>query len=526
MRREASALGRLRALCRRPSWVAAVVVAAGSGAVSVAYASAAVSRASTTGHAKTVARASSGGVIKLGVASAFNTLDPMPFGAKNYWTYGSIYDTALTMKGSTPVPGLVQSWKVAKNDRWAVLFLRKGVKYSDGTPFNAKALVWNINWQKQPATGAHGYQLWQQVTAKVKSTYTVKLTFKYQTPEIFSMLAQAPVIKPLSSFASTTGPWVGTGPFKVTNFTPGTSLTAVPNPHYWQKGEPKASGFQITNYANPATAELALKAGTINIDSPMNIYSDVSDLRSAGDKVLLPKAKGLSEIEVKTTTPPLNNPNVREALSLAFDRVAFAKMQAGINKPLYSAIPPGVAEYDKKLDTGSYSLSKAKALLAKAHVSHLTLTIDSANVLPTNEFLPVYQQALASIGVTLNINTITAATWSQEAATGSFKDLLSQGVAGSDYDPAQFFGTPANTPYGNTESFSSKKYRLLMNTANRAKTPSIQAADYAKVVKFIQQQNFLIPLSTFTWVTAYAPSVSNVTPGFANSPIWGQVSVS
>ena len=526
MRSAPNALTKARGLWRRSPIVAAAASAAVLAIGSSACASTAKSRTSTTQNSRTTAAAASAGVLKLGVASAFNTLNPMSFGAKNFFLYGLTYDTALTMNGTTPQPGLIQSWKVAKNDHWVVLFLRKGVTYSDGSPFNAKALVWNINWEKQPTTGAHGLQLWQEVTAKVRSAYTVKLTFKHALPEIFAMLAQAPIIKPLSSYTSTTGPFIGTGPFKVASFTPGTSLTAVRNPHYWQKGEPKLNEVQITNYANPATAVLALKAGTVNMISPLNVFSAVSDLKSSGIKILNPTPLGLLGIEVKTNVPPLNNVDVRQALSLAFDRTAFAGTQFNLEKPLYTVLPPGVAGYDKSLDTGSFDLKKAKALLAKAHVSNLTLTIDSPSILATNEFLPVYQQDLAKIGVTLKINTIDPATWAQEASTGSFKELLAQGSAGGDYDAAQFFGSPYLTGYGNTEAFNSTQYRLLLNTAARAHTPSYQAAAYGKVQQFLQQQAFIIPLSTFSWITAYAPSVSNVHLGFADLPIWGQISVS
>jgi peptide/nickel transport system substrate-binding protein len=462
----------------------------------------------------------SGGTLRVGLSSAFASLDPMPISVTDYYLWGLLYDTPITFKGATPQPGLIQSWSMAANARSVTLKLRPGVTYSDGAPFNASALVWNIRWQQQPATASHALALWQQVTATAVNATEVRLSFPHPIPAIYAMLAEMPIVKP---GAPNSG--VGTGPFEVTSFVPGSSLTVRRNPHYWASGLPRLNMITLTNYSTPPSAAIALKSGTIDMYVSVDA-SQVSSLQSAGDKILNPPGSGFYQVIINTSTPPLNNPLVRQALSLAFDRAEFVQTSLfGLAQPLYSIFAPASPAYDRALNTGSYDLAKAKALLQQAGVKHLTLSIGSPAILPTNEFLPVYQQDLAQIGVTLKINEIDIATWAQESATGGFPQLLIDADAAGDYDPGILLGNPTLTSVGNVLHFSSPQYTAMVQAALTETNAAKRSADYAAIARYVQQQAFVFPLASLPLITAYAPSVSNVEPGYNDTPIWSQVSM-
>lgn len=510
---------------RSPRWRRAAVAVA---ALSVAL----LSACSSSGSGSSGSAAASGapsGTLKVGLSAAMNTLSPLPFGAKNFYIFQLLYDTAITMKGTTPQPGLVKSWSTAANGLSMTLHLRPGVTYSDGTPFNAAALVWNINWEKQPAQGAHAKALWQDVTAKATGPDTVTLTFTQKMPAILAMLAGAPIVKPNAAASG-----IGTGPFKVSSFQPGTSLTVVRNPHYWVPGAPHLAKIVFTNYSDTSTAALALRSGTIDM-LLQPAATQLSSLKQAGDHFLQapPSYDGytpsyLYSLLVNTSKPPLNNPKVRQALSLAFDRSQFVTTAlAGQGASAESVLSSSSGAYQASPSTASFDLARAKSLLQAAGVSHLTLQVDSVNILPQTTFMPVYQQDLAKIGVTLKINQIDPATWATVAPTGNFPGLLTQVNAFPDYSPAINFGNHDLSPVKNSQHFSSAQYTSLIQAAGQAENTAKQQAAYEAVAAYLQQQMIIIPLADGHATTAaYSSKVKNVHGEFFGGPDMSAVTIS
>jgi len=507
---------------RRPRWWRALAVMG----LAAPLAAAACSSSGSTGSAVTVGKP--GGTLQAGTTFALTTLDPLPFGAKNAYLYNMLYDTPIVMQDQKPAPALISSWSLNSADTSATLHLRPGVTYSDGTPFNSSALVWNINWEKQPANAAHALSLWQQVTATATGPETVQLRMARPMPAILGMLAGAPIVKPGAPASG-----IGTGPFKVSKFVPGQSLTVVRNPHYWQPGQPKLDSIVVTGYSDNATAALALQSGTIQllIAPPAD---QVASLKSAGDKALSapPTYDGyvpslLLSLLVNTSTPPLNNVKVRQALSLAFDRAQFVSTAlSGLGRPADSVFSPASPAYQPSPGTDSYDLAQAKSLLQQAGVTNLSLSVDTVSILPQTTFMPVFQQDLAKIGVHLTINTIDPVTWATIVGPGRFPDLITQENGFVDSDPAINFGNRDLEPAGNSEHFSSPQYTALVQAAVRATNPATRQADYEKVGAYLQQQDIIIPLAIGGTPSAmYAQSVGGVQVGFAGIPQYGLITV-
>lgn len=508
------------------------LTAAVAGAVLVATTISACGSTTTSAGASSHGdRTTHGGTLKVGLTAAMTTLDPLPFGAKNYYVLRLLYNTAIVMTGATTKPSLVKSWSFNQGGTGMTLHIRPGVTYSDGTPFNAAALVWNINWEKLPATGSSSLSLWQEVTAAASGSDTVNLTFSQPLPEILGMLAAAPMVKPNAPVSG-----VGTGPFKVKSFTPGQSLTVVKNPSYWIKGEPYLDGIDFTNYAQTTTAALALRASTIDmllLPSP----TQVTSLKSAGDTLL--KGTGSNDgyqpgalycLLVNTSSAPLDNAKVRQALSLAFNRKQFVStILDGYGTPAESFFIKGSPGYSASPSTMSYNLKKAASLLKQAGVSHFTLSIDAVTVTPETKFLPVYQQDLAKIGVKLNIQDIDPATWATIAPVGNFPGMLTQEEGFSFPDPSIALSTPNYRATGNSEHFSSSKYTSLIQSAATTTVVAKREADLKAVNEYLEQQSFIIPLAYATSpVAASTPTVSGervVLGGGADTPTFTVLSM-
>lgn len=468
--------------------------------------------ANSSSGSKSTTPARSGGTIRVGVSSAMNTLSPLPFGAKNFEVYNDLYSTPVTVRNGQPQAALAQSWTMAPDGTSLTVKLRPGLTFSDGTPLDASAVVWNVKWEQDPTNSAHALVLWQSVTPTAVDSTTVKLAFAHPMPAIYGMLAGMPIVKPNAPASG-----VSSGPFMVSKFVPGTSLTVVDNPHYW--GTPaRASSLVFTNYTETSTAALALRSGTIDL-LVLPAASDLQSLKSAGDKFLAaqPTADGympslLLSLLVNTSSPPLNDVRVRQALSLAFDRSQFvATALSGQGAPSQSVFATQSPAYVPSPSTASFDLQRAKALLQQAGVSHLTLSVDTVSILPQTTFMPVYQQDLAQIGVTLNINQIDPATWATVAPTGNFPQLLTQENAFPDTDPAINFGNRDLVAADNSQHFTSSQYTQLLQAAAQETDPAKRQTDYKAVGQFLQQQMVIIPLATASSVeAAYSPKLSGV----------------
>jgi peptide/nickel transport system substrate-binding protein len=466
-----------------------------------------------------VANAASG-TLNVSVTATFSTLSPLPYSSGDE-LWGLLYSTPLDLSRTTPEPALAASWTMASNNRSLTLKLRPDLKFSDGTPLNAAAIVWNINWEKEAANGAHTAAVYQYVTAKAVNETTVRLRFTRAVPAIYAALAETPIVKPN---APTSG--VASGPFEVSSYVPGTSLTVSANPHYYEPGAPHVEKVVMTDYQVPTTAELALKDGTIQFDSEVQ-GSIVPSLRSNGDIIFNAPSKSFFALLLNTKTAALHSEKVREALSLAFNRAEFVQTALqGYGLPLYSIFAPAAAPYySKAADSGSYDLAEAKALLKSAGVTSLTLSVDTPSIFPQATFLPVYQQALASIGVTLKIDQLDLASWEQLVTEGGFPDLVAEVYGDPDYDPQLFLGNNTFEPSGNVEGFSSPKYTKLINAAAHEVDTAKRIADYQALAAYVKQESFVIPLATEHTFGAYTPSVTDVEPGYGGFPVWQTIRV-
>lgn len=439
----------MRHRCYR-RWGAAVVAGSlAAGALVTASASAGAARS----------HASSGGTLKVAVSGAMTSLSPWPFGQNQYYLVPALYDTLVVPKGkgAQVAPALATSWTLSSNDKVMTLHLRHGVHFSDGSSFGASAVIWNIHWVQKAATGAQTGLLWQHVSAKALGRYTLRLSANQPLPQFYAMLEFLPIAKPGAEKHG-----IGTGPFEVQSFTPGTSIKLVRNPHYWGP-RPKLDGITFTNYPSQASAALALRSGTVDLlEGPQ--FSELASLKGAGDKVATPPPSVVWTIEVNTKHAPLNNVKVRQALSLAFNRKAFAKtVFFGYGKATADLFPPGSPAYSKSLARPSFNLQKAKKLLVEAGYKHLKLSIDAVSFDPQTSFLPVYQQDLAKIGVTLTIKTIDPATLQEIAPTGKFPQLLTNGMGNPSPNPAIVLQNLQLRPFGNVEHFSSKTYAKMVS---------------------------------------------------------------
>jgi peptide/nickel transport system substrate-binding protein len=275
-------------------------------------------------------------------------------------------------------PALATSWKYGPGNRSFDLTLRPNVKFSDGTPLTADAVVQSINHEKT-ANGPVAVYVNVIKSATATGPLTVHLDLVEPDPDVPLVLTQRMLIGDIISPKAAADPTIlatesaGAGPYMIdsSQTVSGDHYTYVPNPNYYDQSAIHFKTFTIKVITNPDTALNALKSGQIayaqgsSTTAPqaqaagLAVYSTLSSWYGA----LLFDRNG-------TVDKPLKSQLVRQALNYATDRVGITKALFGkygrasdeISLPGYET-----AGYDPKMNNYyAYNLTKAKALLAKA----------------------------------------------------------------------------------------------------------------------------------------------------------------
>ncbi len=443
------------------------------------------------------------GHLTLGYVSTVDDLNPFPYGAGSAYFRVALYDPFIRVDDEGElVPMLAESWDFAEDGTSLTLTLREGVTFHDGTPFDSEIAVANIEAFKDPATNVQGANVWASVTPTAVDDLTVELAFDRPLPEIFAVMDTALITKPGELDSG-----IGTGPFVLDEFNPRQGMTLDANPDYWDDGLPTLASVELREFADPAAAALAAQGGDLDIlNAPQP--GQVVDLEGAGMTIAEEPSGTSYDILVNAETVP--DPLVRQALSLAFDRQRFVDtILQGYGTPLSSIYPPSSPMHlDAPAEVTAFDLDEARSLLDEAGVDTLDLTIMSPTVLPIDQFMPLYQADLATIGINLTIEPADAATWGQAVSQpGAIPDMATHAYGFADLDPALVFSAHPFRVGSNASGFVDDEYAELVAGAAAILDNDERRSAFAEVDEYITAQAFMFPVANPTGLTAIAPGI-------------------
>lgn len=267
-------------------------------------------------------------------------------------------------------PMLAESWDIAPGWKSVTFHLRKGVKFHDGSDWNAEAARFNLQARKD--VKKTGTDKWTSID--VIDEYTVRITLSsYQNSQknqigIVRMVSPTAIEKNGLDWAKFHP--VGTGPFKYKAYQRDVFLEYERNDNYWDKGYPYLDGIKTVYVKDPMTQAAAMKAGEAHILISKSAGKVVADLRDSGFNVIL--ANSTSNCLGGDTIHPdsiFANKLVREAIEHAIDREAIVKGKGyGLWVTLNQICPPLPVMYghNPAIKGRPYDPEKAKQLLAKA----------------------------------------------------------------------------------------------------------------------------------------------------------------
>ncbi len=250
----------------------------------------------------------------------------------------SVYDTLVYQDPKTGefVPGLAQKWEVSEDGKVYTFTLRRGVKFHDGTPFNAEAVRFNLERITSPdlASQKARFMLGPYERTEVVDEYTVRIVLKEPFAPLLDSLSQVYLAMASPTAVQKWGSeyqlhQVGTGPFTFAEYVPGDHLLLRRNPDYawgppvYQHRTAQLEEIEFRFFTDPAARSPALESGEADVMGEIP-PQDAARLQGSPDfRIEAVAIPGVSlMLFMNTARPPLDDLRVRQALLFGTDRRA------------------------------------------------------------------------------------------------------------------------------------------------------------------------------------------------------------
>ena len=359
----------------------------------------------------------------VGVADNLTTLDPanandtLSGGAARTILQGLYgFDEKMQLE-----PLLATSYEANADATEFTFHLRKGVKFHDGSDFNAEAVKVNIDRVRDPKVPTKRQSLVSMVDhVEVIDPLTVKVVLKEPFGAMVNNLAHAGMFMVSPTALAKYGKDidrnpVGTGPFKFKKWS-GDIFETVKNENYWRKGYPKVDGVTFKSVPENGSRIAMLQAGEASFVYPLP--SELAPVVNANKKLEVVKVPSIiiRYVAMNTMKKPFTDVRVREALNYAVDKNAFCKVvYGGYCKPAEGPVPD-LLKYSIAVQKGGwpYDVKKAKALLAEAgYPNGFETEIFSKNNSTYIRAMQFLQQQLAQVGVKVTVTPLEAGVEAQ-----------------------------------------------------------------------------------------------------------------
>ena len=408
---------------------------------------------------------------------------------------------------------LATSWKQV-DDRTIDFDLRQGVKFHNGEEFDADDVVYTLNFIARPENKVvtQGNVNWIEKAEKLDK-YKVRLTTREVYPAAIEYLAGPVVIHP-NEYYEKVGPKgqnekpVGSGPYKVTNYVPGKSITLELNKDYFSGSpKPRARIGKVDIRFIPDRQTQVAEALSGGVDLIMNVPKDQADqlktvptLQVVSGETMRIVFMQLNALE-NSPAPALKDERVRKAIIHAIDREAMVKNIVGEGSRVLNTIcfPSQFGCTDEGAVRYPYDPTKAKALLAEAGVSNLTLDIAAYRERNQTEALIGYLQR---VGIKTNLRFLQYAAMRE--VVSSNKAMLTHQTWGSFSVNDVSASTPNFFAFRSEDITRDAAVRDLLNKGNNSVDPEIRKDAYRRALKIIADKAYAVPL--FSLPTYYVAS--------------------
>ncbi|HEY4384439.1 MAG TPA: ABC transporter substrate-binding protein [Ktedonobacteraceae bacterium] len=443
----------------------------------------------------------SGGNISVGLNADVVTLDPVKSSALyDRQVMLNIYDTLVRVDQHNQIqPDLATSWSYTTPTQ-LVFTLRTDVTFQDGTPFNADAVVFNINRILTTPSSPRFSELASVQSIQAVDASHVQFTLKSPFSPLLAtltdrsgMMLSPTAVKKLGANLANGPVNAGSGPFEFSDWVKGDHLLVKKNPHYWQKDAqgqslPYLDSVRFKPITDSNTEFSNLQTGAIQAADTI-APTDVTTAQSSSNLVYK-QIPGLSfyGFELNTKAPPFDNPDVRRAVEWGVNRqeiVTNALKDTGV--VAQGPIAPSSWAFSSSFTPYSYNISNAKAALAKAGKSNLSFTMLISSGSPLGlQIAQFIQSELQPAGITVVIKQETFATLLSDTMGFHFQASF-LGWSGRP-DPDGNIYSYFHTGGGNNDmQYSNPQVDTLLDAARTSSDQATRTTDYRQAEQMIMQ---------------------------------------
>jgi 4-phytase/acid phosphatase/peptide/nickel transport system substrate-binding protein len=442
-----------------------------------------------------------GGSITVGLELDIPGFDPLKVGVFDTsaeTAAAAIFDTLTYLDDKGEVqPKLALSWTHSDDFKTWTFKLRPGVKFHDGTPFNAEAAKENFDRQKDPANkcrcafyiaGIHDVQAPDELTLVYNLTDPSVNLPAVLTLQNSNFVMQSPTAWKTKGDEYNRNP-IGTGPYILKSWTAGDRLVLERNPDYWNKGHPYLDRIVLRPLPDAQSRLASLQSGEADI-----VWDDEYDADNIATAQKNPKLKvhtyagsGAQVYAFNTKAAHFDDVRVRQALVMAIDR---KKMSQAITNGLGRAAsnPYGDGSWVKCKDDGALpnDVEKAKALIKDYAKPVEFKTIVSAT--PRGRTVgQVLQQFWKQIGANMEIEQVDQATIVPRAFMRQFQLTPWRIVDLADPDPQMYANFHTGSPVA-LANYSNPELDKLLEHARTTADAGKRVEDYCAISRLINKE--------------------------------------
>lgn len=419
-------------------------------------------------------------------------------------------------------PGLAESWNISEDGLVWNIKLKKGVKFHDGSPFDAEVAKWFF---KEMETGPSAYMVAAIDRVEIIDPHAITLHMKQPEPNmLFNMSQNFMAVPSMAAYLKYGEEYgikhvIGSGPFKYESWNPGDSLTVVKNPEYnWgpgnanNKGPAKIDKVVYREIKDESTRFLEMKTGKLDVlfSVPTMFLGKVQ--QDANINVVRLPGVVLFHMVMNTQSEPLNNLMVRKGIALAVNQKSITEnVFANAGRPghtyLIASLPASKVPREYQIH---HNLEAARAALEKAgwkpgndgirvdkDGNRLELKMWAKNESTYRRVAEVIQAQLAEVGVDAKITLLDPSTIRTQLRKGEHQ-LAVRSYSWENADILEWFLNSKRMGYPNAAMWHDNESDYLMQ---KAMTRSRSMDE--RIANFKQYHNYV--LSQYLWAPIYLP---------------------
>jgi peptide/nickel transport system substrate-binding protein len=432
--------------------------------------------------------------------------------------YGELFE--LGPKG-TIIDDLATGASLSNGGKTWTIDIRQGVKFTDGSPFNAQVVAWNIKRDLASPCTCSPKSFWPGVTVSQPGPYTIQLNLAAPDGALIDQfldsdanwIASEQSYNTMGGKAFAVKP-VGAGPFEVVSDALSSELVLKKNPGYWQKGRPYLDSLTFKSVGGDEAAYEAMLAGEGQVYEGMSTPSLIKQAASHFN-VVNESPSTVYDLQLNTLTPPFNNAKARQAIYAATNIQPILSHIFANAYPIAEGFtgPGGICNEPTVPGYQGYDLTLAKSLAQQSGLSKITIKLGTIQNLVAEETTEALQTEWAAAGIKATIANYPLSSLIAQFTSGKWQSMVQ--TAGA-WDPAA--GVGVGFRFLSTSPFSgvhSTTLNTLLNEAEAATSLSQRCALYDQAAEYIAK-NYDGPFY-FAYAPANVATKNVVGPGITEA---------